>query len=44
MAIGIAHRGHAHERYVPNWQRSAIPGGDWRLAAAASSPLQRAGA
>jgi len=43
MAIGIAHRDHAHERYVPSWERSAIPGGDWRLTAA-TPPLHQAGA
>jgi fumarate reductase subunit C len=44
MAIGIAHRGHANEHYVPSWERSEIQSGDWRPTWAAPSPLQRTGA
>jgi fumarate reductase subunit C len=38
MTIGIAHRGHHDERYVPSWERSEMPSGDRRSPWAASSP------
>lgn len=28
VAVGIAHRGHAGERYVPSWRRTGAPSGD----------------
>jgi fumarate reductase subunit C len=43
MAIGIAHRGHYNERYVPSWERSEILN-NWRPTWAASSPPQPTGA
>jgi len=38
MAIGIAHRGHAGERYVPSWEQTAVPAHGQALALTAPQP------